>query len=169
MSGNGNTARQKKDAKMGNKEKRSAARDRIPGEKTRGSPPRKNLPPPLLVPPTRQEGGGGGEMWPRSFKFMQCSLMMLCCVRALCYAKRRVATLLIALHKLQHLTGAALPFFFPRSLARCAMWTAGDKLECVQSVQQIKWLHMFWFFFREGSGVDIIKSEKASAVHELFR
>lgn len=61
MSGNGNTARQKKDAKMGNKEKRSAARDRIPGEKTRGSPPRKNLPPPLLVPPTRQEGGGGGR------------------------------------------------------------------------------------------------------------
>lgn len=50
------------------------------------------------------------------------------------------------------------------------MWTAGDKLECVQSVQQIKWLHMFFcFFFREGSGVDIIKSEKASAVHELFR
>lgn len=119
MSGNGNKARQKKDAKMGNKEKRSAARDRIPGENTR-VPSSKNLPPPLLVPPTRQEGAGG-EMWPRSFKFMQCSLMMLCCIRALCYAKRRVATLLIALHKLQHLTGAALPFFFPRSLARCAM------------------------------------------------
>lgn len=131
-------------------------------------PSSKTLPPRLHVPPTRQEGEKKKEMWPHLFKFMQCSLMMLCCVRALCYAKRRVATLLIALHKLQHLTGAALPFFssLARSLARYAMWTAGDKLEYVQSVQQIKWLHMF---FREGSGVDIVKSEKASAVHELFR
>lgn len=37
------------------------------------------------------------------------------------------------------------------------MSMAGDKLEYVQSVQQIKCLHMF---LREGSGVDIIKYEK---------
>lgn len=101
------------------------------------------------------------EMWPQLLKFMQCALMMLWCIHVLCYAKCRVATLLIALHKLQHLTGPALPF----TLARSAMWAAGDKLECVQSVQQIKWLHMF---FCEGSGVDIIKSEKPPVCMSYF-
>lgn len=87
---------------------------------------------------------GPGELWPHSLRFMQCSLMMLWCVCALRCATCRVATLLIALHKLQHVT--------------LFLWTAGDKLHCVQSGQQIKWLHMF---AGESSAVDIMKSRKS--------
>lgn len=107
----------------------------------------------LHAPPMDQEGRKKdvASLVPQ---FLQCSLMMLWCFRVLRYAKCRVATLLLALHKLQHLTGAVLPFFF---LAGDAMWTAGDKLEYVQSVQLINCLHMF---VGESSGVDIMKSEK---------
>lgn len=87
-------------------------------KKNKASPLEKTCLGGLHVLPTRQEEEEEEEgvgvrrgMWPHPFKFMQCSLMMLCCVRALRNAKCWVATLLIALHKLQHRTGAALPFF----------------------------------------------------------
>lgn len=98
------------DENMGNiGKKRSTVLDHILGKNMR-VPPGK---PPSMV--SRAANGPGGEKKVGASlvpQFMQCSLMMLWCIRALRYAKCRVATLLIALHKLQHLTGAALPFFF---------------------------------------------------------